>query len=354
MLNLFFLDNRKNIFLFVYMVKSKRGVLYRRQRSLRGGKPKAECPPLDIEKCTQNQNCAWNSKTKKCHKKRVSKKIATAAAVVATDCDPYEQPGKYQCQPGTFCCRNQTGRYSCCNEDSQGCFGGVCNDLPPTVVKRNVDWREYFAKWKATATQPRQAQYFNIVRFIDPEYDYGFSKEVNEVAIATKYVNRKKKEIQVGDIIYCGTNLGESDQSEGFHIVLPLKHLVKFPKRGYWNEIVIQQLSELEQGKKYLNNKLVIARISTITEIFDYKDILNKYNVKYDNLVANFPEQNYASDDFFEMHDESLYIPDLTKYKLIDSHRLQAMNDLRNAGSNLWWHTSVINARLQAHTHPTL
>ena len=97
MLNLFFLTIEKiylffltieKIYLFVYMVKSKRGVLYRRQRSLRGGKPKAECPPLDIEKCTQTRNCAWNSKTKKCYKKRVSKKIATDAVVVATDCDP--------------------------------------------------------------------------------------------------------------------------------------------------------------------------------------------------------------------------------------------------------------------------
>jgi len=298
------------------MVKSKRGLLRRRYRSQRGGKPRAECPPLDIDKCTQNPNCGWNSKTKKCHKKRVSKKIATAAA---TDCDPAEQPGKYKCLPGTFCCRGDTGkeveRYTCCNEDSQICSGGVCGDLVPAVVKLNVDWREYLAKWKATAAQPRQAQYFNIVRTIDPDYDYGFSKEVNEVAIATKYVNRKKKEIQVGDIIYCGTNL--SDQSEGFHIVLPLKHLVKFPKRQYMNEIVIHQLSQLEQGnKKYVNN-LVIARISTIREIFDYKEILNKYNVKYDNLVANFPEKNGASDDFFEWHDESLYIPDLIKYKLI-------------------------------------
>jgi hypothetical protein len=232
-------------------------------------------------------------------KKRVSKtKVRKTFRMVTggTVCD-VRQPNKYNCPPGTFCCRGileqELEPYTCCPNDTHMCSAGRCAEIIPEKVQLNKEWREYLKRFKTVRGRPYQARYYNITKIVDPSYNRGFSVSKEElpkdliVELSERYINHKENSVNIGDILYCGTH--SEDNQEGFYIVMPINMLVKFP---HWLSIDDQvRLIELKKDPQNLD-KLLLMQIDSFEEISRFKDILRKYNVKYDDLFDNFPESD--------------------------------------------------------------
>jgi hypothetical protein len=206
-----------------------------RRRSLKGGRPR-ECPPLNMVDCGKNQNCSWSSKTNKCSKKRVSK--VKAAKPVVSDQTPVA-PVKKSVK------KSKTAQ------------------APESVAPVKKSVKKPVKKSAAPTKKVYQAKFIEI----NPDNwvkHSQMSKKINE------YLKDKKNKVNIGDILYVET---DTDRPEyNCHIVLPGRKALYL---GYgWG-------GNWEAGG-----------------IIDQKDILHKYNVKYDNILSK-KSGNYYFDQFF-------------------------------------------------------
>lgn len=243
---------------------------------------------------SSKKNNMYYLKKKRVSKNKVRKTLRMAKG--GTVCD-VTQPSKYNCPPGTFCCRGifeqEFEPYTCCPNDTQMCAAGRCAEIIPEIVQLNKEWREYLTRFKTVRGRPYQARYYNITKIVDPSYNRGFSISKEElpneliVELSERYINHKENSINIGDILYCGTH--SEDNDEGFYIVMPINMLIKFP---HWLSVDDQErLIELKKDPQNLD-KLLLMQINSFEEIYRFKDILRKYNVKYDDLFDHFPERD--------------------------------------------------------------
>jgi hypothetical protein len=118
-----------------------------------------------------------------------------------------------------------------------------------------------------------QAKLINIWDLIDP---VNLSDNTEIKTKANDYVNDSKNGVNIGDILFCGST--GSRQEYGFYIVLPQGE----------NKIV-NCLGE-GWGMGWISGGVI-----------DHKDILHKYNVKYDDLL-NKKDEFYEFDVSFLGH----------------------------------------------------
>ena len=214
----------------------------RRRRS--GGQPR-ECPPLNMVDCGKNQNCSWSSKTNKCSKKRVGR---------PRECPPLNM---------VDCGKNQNCSWSSktnkCSKKRVS-KAKAANQAPVAVaVNKSVK--------KLAAKKPAKKVYQAKLIEIDPDNmvkHSEMSKKINE------YMKNKKNKVSIGDILYVWT---DNDRQEyNFHIVLPGRKAVCLGDGWGMN---------WEAGG-----------------VIDKKDILHKYNVKYDDVLSK-DSGNYYFDEYF-------------------------------------------------------
>ena len=246
-----------------------------------------------VNKSSKKNNMRYLKKRVSKNKVRKTFRMATGGAV----CD-VTQPTKYNCPPGTFCCRGifeqEFEPYTCCPNDTHMCSAGRCSEIIPEIAQLNKEWRQYLSTLKTVRGRPYQSKYYNITKIIDPSYNRGFSISEKQlpnqliVELSEQYINHKENSINIGDILYCGTH--SEDNNKGFYIVMPINMLVKFP---HWLSVDDQErLFELKKDPQNLD-RLLLMQIDSFEEIVRFKDILRKHNVKYDDLFDHFPESDH-------------------------------------------------------------
>lgn len=103
---------------------------------------------------------------------------------------------------------------------------------------------------------------------------------------ANEYVNNEKNRMNIGDLLFCGT---KTDRQEyGFYLVLP----------GKGNKKVVLCLYE-GWGMGWISGGVI-----------DKKDILHKYNVKYDDLLSR-KREIHEFDNYFLGHADSSLPPQI-------------------------------------------
>jgi hypothetical protein len=102
---------------------------------------------------------------------------------------------------------------------------------------------------------------------------------------ANEFVNKEQNGMNIGDILFCGT---KTDRQEyGFYLVLPdgENKVVKCLGEGW--------------GMGWISGGII-----------DHKDVLNRYDVKYDNLLSQ-KSGIYEFDMYFLGHIESSMPPQI-------------------------------------------
>jgi hypothetical protein len=190
--------------------------------------------------CGKNQNCSWSSKTNKCSKKRVSK-VKTVKPIAAQAPEP----------PAAVPVKKPVKKSVKKSKATQA-------PKPPAAVpvKKSV-------KKSAAPAEVYQAKFIDI----DPDNmvkHSQMSKKINE------YMKDTKNKVNIGDLLYVWT---DNDRQEyNFHIVLPGRKALCLGEGWGMN---------WESGG-----------------VIDKKDILHKYNVKYDDILSK-DSGNYYFDEYF-------------------------------------------------------
>jgi hypothetical protein len=127
-----------------------------------------------------------------------------------------------------------------------------------------------------------QAKLIDLIHFIKPE----FLSDNSEIEIrANEYVQIEENQVNIGDILFCGTT--RDRQEYGFYLVLPdgENKVVKCLGEGW--------------GMGWISGGVI-----------DHKDILHRYNVKYDVLLGQ-KSGIYEFDMYFLGHIESSMPPQI-------------------------------------------
>ena len=149
--------------------------------------------------------------------------------------------------------------------------------------KSNIIRRRRSIKGGKPPAKLYQAKLIDLIHFIKPE----LMSDNSEIEIrANEYVQIEENQVNIGDILFCGTT---GDRQEyGFYLVLP----------GEANKKVVLCLSE-GWGMGWISGGVI-----------DKKDILQKYNVKYDDILSR-KRGIHEFDNYFLGHADSSLPPQI-------------------------------------------